>query len=139
MNIERRGLLRFATYSIIGGGTFAFDLFLLYIFIDVFQVNYLVAAGTAFLLAVSLNYQLSRRFVFKGTTRNHATGYSYFIIIALLGLLFVTGAMYVFVEMAGIHYLLARIIIAGVTGVWNYLMNLFFNFRVAGVYDTETL
>ncbi|MBP6924211.1 MAG: GtrA family protein [Candidatus Pacebacteria bacterium] len=137
MIIEQRALIRFIHYSFIGAGTFAFDLLLLYIFTDVLSINYLVSVGIAFLIAVSLNYQLSRRFVFKGTTRKQAVGYLYFIIIALLGLLFVTGSMYVLVEMFGLFYLLARIIIAGLTGVWNYLINLFFNFKVAGVYGAD--
>lgn len=135
MTIERRAFTRFVSYSLIGAGTFVFDLLLLYIFTDLLLINYLVAVGIAFLIAVSLNYQLSRRFVFKGTTRGHTTGYLYFIIIALLGLLLVTGSMYVLVEMVGLFYLFARVLIAIVTGVWNYLMNLFFNFKVAGVYE----
>jgi putative flippase GtrA len=40
--------------------------------------------------------------------------------------------MYVFVDMLGFDYIFSRVIIAGVVGMWNYLMNLYFNFRVAG-------
>lgn len=59
----------------------------------------------------------------------------YFIAIALVGMVLVTGAMYVMVELLGIYYLLARVVVACVTGVWNYLLNLFFNFKVAGQYE----
>jgi putative flippase GtrA len=136
MGIEWRALKRFILYSFIGAGTFAFDLFLLFLFTDIMGMNYLVAVGIAFLIAVSINYILSRQFVFKGTTRGHSEGYSYFIIIAILGLVLVTGSMYVLVELLGVYYLVARVLIACLTGIWNYLMNLFFNFKVAGVYET---
>lgn len=136
MSIEWRALKRFFQYSTIGAGTFAFDLLLLFLFTDKLEMNYVLAVAVAFLIAVSLNYQLSRRFVFKGSVRGHAEGYVYFIGIALWGMLFVTGMMYVLVEWFAVYYLVARIVIAGVTGIWNYLMNLFFNFKVAGIYNT---
>lgn len=135
MSITWRALKRFGLYSAIGAGTFLFDLILLYFFTDILLINYLWSVGIAFLIAVSINYQLSRRYVFKGTNRPHREGYVYFIIIAVSGLLLVTGMMYVLVEWVGVYYLVARVVIAIITGIWNYLMNLFFNFKVAGVYD----
>jgi hypothetical protein len=36
------------------------------------------------------------------------------------------------VDLLGLHYLVSRILIAGVVGVWNYLLNLYVNFKVAG-------
>lgn len=125
---------RFLHYSVIGLGTFIADLVLLTILIKVGGINPVVAAGGSFLIAVSLNYLLSRRFVFAGTERGHKDGYAYFILIAGIGFLFVTGSMYVLVTLLGVYYLVARVLIAGITGVWNYTMNLFFNFKVAGKY-----
>ena len=54
------------------------------------------------------------------------------MMIALAGLLAVTGLMVVFVEILHMHYLPSRIIIAGMVGMWNYFMNLYVNFKVAG-------
>ncbi|HEY0964510.1 MAG TPA: GtrA family protein [Candidatus Paceibacterota bacterium] len=125
-------LQRFGKYALIGGGTFAFDLILLYIFTDIIGINYVAAAGIGFLIAVSINYYLSRMLVFKGTERTLKTGYVYFLLIAGTGLFFVMSAMFILVEILGFHYLLSRICIAGVTGFWNYLTNLYFNFKMAG-------
>lgn len=126
-------LRRFLKYSAIGFGTFLGDLVLLYVFTDWLQIHYLLAAGTAFLIAVSVNYVLSRRIVFKGTKRGQTAGYLYFLIIAGIGLMFVTGGMFILVEWLGVYYVFARVLVAGVTGLWNYLMNLFFNFKVANL------
>ncbi|MEN9920146.1 MAG: hypothetical protein RL538_39 [Candidatus Parcubacteria bacterium] len=133
--IEARALRRFLLYSSIGLGTFLLDLALLFLLTDWLQVDYLVAAGIAFVLAVSLNYVLSRRFVFVGTTRAHQSAYANFLGIAGVGLIFVTFGMYVLVSVFGAYYVYARVIVAAVTGVWNYLMNLYINFKVAGVYN----
>lgn len=137
--IRSQGVKRFLQYSLIGLGTFLFDLLLLFILTEVFFLNYLHSAAVAFLIAVSINYVLSRCLVFKGTTRGPLSGYANFFIIAGLGLLFVTVSMYVLVELYGVYYVLARVVVAAVTGVWNYLMNLFFNFKVAGVHDIDTV
>lgn len=123
---------RFLKYSVVGISTFLLDLFLLFALTDVFAIHYLYSAGIAFLISISLNYRLSRRYVFKGSARDVSVGYINFILIALVGLGFVIGGMYVLVSVFSLSYFVSRICIAGVTGIWNYLMNLYVNFKVAG-------
>lgn len=125
-------VLRFLKYFFVGFTTFSFDLFLLYVFTDILLFNYLFAAGLAYLIAVSINYYLSRRFVFPQTVRELDKGYYSFITISGVGLLFVIGLMYFAVEVLNLNHLVSRVIVAGIVGMWNYLMNLFFNFKVAG-------
>ncbi len=126
---------RFFKYTSIGVSTFAFDLLLLYIIIDRLHVHYVVASGIAYVIAVSINYYLSRKFVFKGSARDIKSGYVFFLLIGLSGLLFVTVGMYIFVSIFGFPYVISRIMIAAVAGLWNYLMNLFVNFKVVGVHE----
>lgn len=123
---------RFLKYTSVGVSTFAFDLLLLFILVDLFSFSQVYAAGAAFLIAVSFNYWISRRYVFKGTLRGVKAGYVNFLLIAVAGLLIVMGGMYVLTIHFDLQYLLARVITAGVTGFWNYLINLFVNFKVAG-------
>lgn len=123
---------RFLKYSAVGVSTFIFDLLLLFFLTDYVGINYVVAAGGAFVVAVSINYMVSRTYVFKGTERSLHSGYGYFLAIAGIGLLFVMGSMYVLVEVLALHYLLSRVCIAAITGMFNYLTNLYFNFKVVG-------
>ena len=125
-------VVRFVRYSAVGVSTFLFDLALLWLFIDVFAVEYLVATGAAFLCAVSLNYYISRAWVFKGSERSAAQGYFYFLQFALVGAAATVGLMWAVTAFTAWHYTMARIAVAGFVGMWNYLMNLFLNFRVAG-------
>jgi putative flippase GtrA len=127
-----KSLIRFLKYTSVGVSTFLFDLFLLYLLTDSFKIHYALATPLAFGIAVSINYFLSRRFVFKGTLRSVHAGYGVFLAIAGTGMAAVTGLMVVFVEVLHMEYLPARVIIAGIVGVWNYLMNLYVNFKVAG-------
>ncbi|MCA9365977.1 GtrA family protein [Candidatus Kaiserbacteria bacterium] len=123
---------RFIKYTFVGTATFALDLLLLVFLTDYFKVPYLPAAGVSFLIAVSLNYVLSRRYVFRGSLRSTGSGYLNFLSIAVLGLLIVLAGMYVLVSLLGLPLLPSRLIVAAVTGFWNYLLNLFVNFKVAG-------
>ncbi len=127
--LNTAGVIRFLKYSAVGVSTFAFDLVLLFVLTDFLHIQYIVSTGIAFILAVSVNYFLSRALVFKGTLRSVHAGYAIFIIIAASGLLIVTGSMFVLV---GLNYLVSRVLIAGIVGVWNYLLNLYVNFKVAG-------
>lgn len=126
------GLLRFLKYFTVGLSTFSLDLLLLFILVEVFLVHQVLASAVAFFVAVSINYVLSRQYVFKTTLRGVKVGYLNFIIIAFVGLLIVTGGMYVLTILLSVHFLIARVLVAGVTGFWNYLMNLYVNFKVAG-------
>lgn len=125
-------IARFLKYFAVGLSTFLLDLLLLYVLTDLFFINYILSAGGAFLVAVSINYTLSRRFVFAQTTRPLSAGYYWFISIAGIGLVAVMSLMFLFVSIFNWHYLISRIFIAGIVGMWNYLMNLFFTFNVAG-------
>lgn len=128
----KKSLQRFLKYASVGTSTFLFDLLLLYILIDYVKIYYPLATALAFGVAVSINYFISRRFVFTGTLRSVHAGYGMFLSIALVGMGAVTGLMVVFVEVFHLSYLPARVIIAGIVGLWNYLMNLYVNFKVAG-------
>lgn len=129
---KKQSLLRFAKSTGFGIITFSLDLFLLFLFTDFLHINYLISAGTAFVIAMSINYVVSRRHVFPETTRSIHEGYLYFLLIGGLGLILVTGFMYLYVDVLHLHYIVSRLLTACFVGWWNYLMNLYVNFKVAG-------
>ena len=129
---NKKSITRFGKSFGVGLVTFALDLALLSLFIDVFHLYYVVAAGVAFVIATALNYVISRRYVFTGSERGVRSGYLLFLLIGGVGVLIITTLMYVLVDVFAFHYLISRILIAGVVGWWNYLMNLHVNFKVAG-------
>jgi len=130
--VSIKTLTRFLKYFIIGLVTFLFDLFLLYFCTDILLINYLTSTGLAFLIAISINYFLSRRFVFSKTKRKISHGYYIFVTTALLGLLIVILLMGILVEVFRIDYLFARVITAARVGIYNYSINLFIDFKVTG-------
>lgn len=132
MSLDSRGLRRFLRYASVGISTFLFDLLLIYIATDIFGVPYYISTPVAFWIALSINYALARRFVFKGTERRVHHGYGYYIAVGIIGALSITSAVAFFVELFGVNYLIARTFVSGVIGICGYLFNLYFNFKVVG-------
>jgi putative flippase GtrA len=127
-------LIRFMRYAAIGVATLAFDLLLLAGATELAGIPYYLATPLAFLVAVSLNYALSRSLVFRGSERPVHHSYAFFLLIALAGALLITGAVALLVTYLHLYYLLARVVVAGFVGIANYLANLHWNFKVAGVH-----
>ncbi|MEI6787163.1 MAG: GtrA family protein [bacterium] len=125
-------LKRVLKFGVVGGLTFALDLILLFVFIDWLEWNYILATGIAFAIAVSVNYYGDRRWVFKGTLRSIRAGYVIFMVIGCVGAAIAMVGMSVLVGVFHIHYVASRIAIASLVGLWNYFMNLYVNFQVAG-------
>ncbi len=122
--------LQFIKYTSIGTTTFLLDLFLLYILTNKYGTNYLSASGFSFVIAVSINYFTSRQLVFKNTTRGWIVGYLNFILIALFGLYIIICGMYILVDIFGLPIILSRVLLACIVGIWNYSMNLVYNFKI---------
>ncbi|HVY73005.1 MAG TPA: GtrA family protein [Candidatus Paceibacterota bacterium] len=125
-------IARFVKYSTVGVATFVLDLALLYCAVRVLNVPYYAATPCTFLIAVSVNYVLSRKFVFAKTERPTYTGYAYFISGALCGAIATTALTVALVTYLHIFYIAARVLVAALVGIGNYLFNLHINFKVAG-------
>ena len=137
MTIITRGVQRFLKYGLIGGGTFAIDLFILALLTELFAMPYQISTPIGFLVGISANYALSRRFVFKYSTRPLHAGYFFFMVIALTGAIFITTSVAMLVEKLGLPYIIARVIVASACGVGTYTLNLYLNFRVSGIHDAR--
>lgn len=123
---------RFLRYAAVGVSTLTLDLLFLAAMTELMGVPYFIAVPVAFLATATLNYAISRKHVFRGTMRPVHHGYAYFITLAVCGAALTTAGTAFFVEALGFYYLFARVFVAGFVGTANYLINLHYNFRVAG-------
>jgi putative flippase GtrA len=130
--LKHRTVQRFLRYFVVGGTTFLFDILLLVILTKIFTVHYIIATAGAFMVAVSVNYVISRKYVFKYTDRKTVHGYVYFLGFASLGAVVVTGGTVFLTEVLGLYFVFSRIVVSGLVGIGNYLFNLHHNFKVAG-------
>ena len=126
------GVHRFLRYASVGVGTFVLDLGMLYVSTSIFGVPYYISTPCAFLIALSINYMISRRVVFTKTERTWHRGYVYFTAVGAVGAFLTTSLVALLVVYGGLQYLIARGIVAVIVGMCNYFFNLFVNFKVVG-------
>ena len=121
-------------YAIVGGVAFIVDVNTLFILVNFFNINYLIATGFGFILGLSVNYYLSINWVFK--KRIVANRYIEFIIFALIGIggLFLTELlMYVFSDRLEIYYLFSKVMSVMFVFIWNYYARKIILFRERGI------
>lgn len=110
-------------------GTFAIDLALLWLLVEHLGTAYIPAAALAFLIAISLNYVVSRLWVFRRSDRGLASGFFYFLVIAGIGLVTTLAVFVLLMEFAGLFYIVARVIASVVAGILVFALNAVLNFK----------
>lgn len=130
--VHHKGAHRFLRYLTVGISTFLFDMLLIWIATSLFGVPYYISTPVAFWIALTINYALSRKYVFTGTERRVHHGYAFYIAGGIFGGLLITSAVAFLVEGLGLHYLIARCLVSACVGLGGYIFNLYINFKVAG-------
>ena len=115
--------------TVVSLGTFAFDIALLWLLVEVFAMAKVPAAAAGFVVANSVHYAIGRGWVFRGTERHVATGFIYFQLNSVVGLLITVGLFAAMIRWTPINYLAARVLVSVVAGLAVFVLNAVFNFR----------
>ncbi|MDY6083412.1 MAG: GtrA family protein [Actinomycetaceae bacterium] len=114
-----RQLIRF---SIVGVIATIVDFGILIGLTELFGVHYLVSAALAFICSVVVNYILSMRYVFRGRQDiSKRREFSVFVTLSVIGLGLNEVLMWLGVDVAGLHYILIKIIATGIVMLYNFV------------------
>lgn len=113
-------MLEFLRFCIVGALTFFIDYGLLYFLTESFNFNYLISSAMSFSLAVVVNYVLCQVFVFNNA-QNGFKQVVIFVITSFIGLFLNQLVMWIFVEILLLHYMIAKIGVAGIVMIWNFV------------------
>ncbi len=91
---------------------------LLYVFVSI-----------SFIAAVINNYFFNVRWVFNVPGGKHLARFSRFFFVSVIGLILSNIFMFLFVSLAGIWYLLAKVITTAIVILWNYSVNAMWVFK----------
>ena len=84
-------------------------------------VHYLVSAAISFIVAVMLNYALSVKFVFKEKAIIGRAGeIAVYFVVSLVGLGLTLAIMWALTEIAGLFFMISKIIATLVSFSWNF-------------------
>ena len=106
-----------------------FGLVALWLLVERFGVDKVVAAALSFVLANALHYAFGRTWIYRGTDRPLASGYVYFIANGLIGLAITTALFWALLHWTPIDYLVARILVSIFAGLAMFVLNATLNFR----------
>lgn len=123
------GFARFLRFAAVGAvGTLAHYALLLAL-VEGAGAPPLAGAAAGFTLGALVNYALARRLVFA-STRSHGQALPRFFAVALAGLAWTALLMSLFIELLGLHYLLAQLLTTALLLSWHYAGNALWTFRL---------
>jgi putative flippase GtrA len=127
--LSHRALILLVRNTVVSCGAFGVGLVVLWLLVEEAGANKLLAGAASFITANSLHYLFGRTWIYRGTERAAASGYAFFLINGLIGMV-VTLAMYGGLMALGMDYMVARIVTSVFAGLLMFLLNAFLNFRM---------
>jgi putative flippase GtrA len=128
----RFSLREFLAYSAASGVALAADLSLMAVLVKVFDVNYMLAAGSTFVAGSVVLYVLSVSHVFRfRRVENRTTEFSVFVGLGLIGLAAHLVAMYAAVDLGHVPVFVGKLMAACCSFCTNFLLRRTFLFAPA--------
>lgn len=114
-------LVQLFRYTFVGGVAFVCDFGALYALTEFAGLHYLISASLSFLLGLAVNYALSILWVFsRHALRSRWVEFGIFAAVGLVGLGLNALFMWLFTEVAGLHYLFSKIGSTILVFLWNF-------------------
>lgn len=112
--------IQFFRYIFVGGVAFLADGGSLFL-ITTIGVNYLISVIFAFVIGLAVNYGLSKLLVFENSSVNGKIEFLVYGIIGVIDLGFTEIIMYVLTEIAGLYFMVSKVIATIIVLVWNFV------------------
>ncbi|MFW5991572.1 MAG: GtrA family protein [Halanaerobiaceae bacterium] len=120
----------FLKFSVVGLSGFAVNL-ITYSTLVYFNINYLIAATIAFILAVSNNFYWNFIWTFRGRAEEKSVKKKYitFFIISLFNFLINLGLLHLFVESVNLNKIISQVLAIGIVSILNFAGNYLITFK----------
>lgn len=122
---------QFIRYGIVAVIAQLFDITIFYSLTTFLGAYYLFAGVMGFSIALSLNYWLSKRWVFASQITVSRQRLGVFLAVAVLGLVMTIFLLWFFTEILGIYYLYSKIVAIVIVFWWNFFARKYFVFNYA--------
>ncbi len=119
--MTRERFLEIIRFCFVGGVSFLLDYAILFALTEFAGVYYLYSSAISFSVTVIFNYWLCVIYVFKDARKQSTRRAIIFFGTGVVGLGLNQICMWFFVDVAGVHYMLAKIFATIIVTIWNYL------------------
>lgn len=128
MSCRSSALFEFGRFAIAGLVSAIGHFGLLIALVQLGSAPAVLASAAGALLGAWINYWLNYHFTFR-SARLHRDAFFRFAIVAVAGLVLNTLAMWVGVELVGLHYLLSQVFATSLVFIWSFLGNRYWTFH----------
>ena len=118
--MSRERFFELVRFCMVGGVSLALDYAILFALTES-GVYYLYSSAISFSVTVVFNYWLCVVYVFKGAKKQTPRRATIFFATGVVGLGLNQLCMWFFVDVAGLHYLIANLGATVIVTAWNYL------------------
>ena len=119
--MSRERFLEFVRFCFVGGLSLLVDYAVLFSLTEWAGMYYLYSSAISFGVSVVFNYWLCVRYVFKGAKKQTPRQAIIFFSTGVVGLGLNQLCMWFFVDVAGLHYLIAKLGATVIVTAWNYV------------------
>jgi len=114
-------------FWLVGGIAFVIDYGLLFIFTEVFHIDYLISSVMSFSISVIFNYSVSVLLVFEvNKERKKSRNFIIFVLLSIVGLGINLVIMFFGVEIMQWYYMLVKLFATIVVMIFNFITRKFF-------------
>ncbi len=124
------GMIQFFRYAFVGGIATVVDWGVQYL-VTTIGVHYLISAVFAFLAGLTVNFCLSKMFVFNSQTAKmgNVSEFISYGVIGIIGLGITLGLMFLITDIAKLHFMASKVITTLIVLFWNYLARKIFIYK----------
>ena len=119
---------RIIKFGIIGISGTVIDFAVLTTLVELAGFNILIANTISFIFGATNNFVWNKFWTFRNKDKKFKRQFFKYLTVAFIGLLINTALMHLFITL-GLHYLIAKLIIAAIVVIWNYNGNKFWPFK----------
>lgn len=130
-NLETMISGQFIKFLITGGICFSTNIVVLYIATDILKFHYLISMLASILVVNIIGWTLNRHHTFKSYDSAPLPEFAKYALVNLSSMTASLLMMYLLVSTAGIHYLLASSIIAGLMTIINFSVHKQWSFKTS--------
>lgn len=125
-----KNIIRIQVFKFILTGLFcALIEFLIFNFLIDFEIKYLVANVISIVIAVSINYLISRSFVFEKSKYSKQKEFISFVFFSFLALILNQCMLWFFVEIVKLDIRLCKALAIGIVATFNYVTKKYIVFK----------
>lgn len=119
--MSRERFWEFFRFCMVGGVSLALDYAILFALTEWAGLYYLYSSAISFSVTVVFNYWLCVKYVFKGAKKQTTRQAIIFFSTGVVGLGLNQLCMWFFVDVANLHYLIAKLGATVIVTAWNYV------------------